>query len=201
MLFNSNPAMAKLLWRQHRTRLLATLITSVAYAFAAATLLPTKHHIDWLVLRTAFLACLLHLDAVSLNFKLRFTKKRFVRMLGGHERGGWLNLFFVGSIGVFLLLDFFRHVLIINASPIRDVVDVGLVNPITGNTLKWTNHQLAEACYFTSMIFLMQIGASLVKTHFGHSTVLLSTNFEMLDARNAAVDTRMILSSPSAGRR
>ena len=70
----------------------------------------------------------------------------------------------------------------LNASQQTDVFDLGGTNPITGNRFAWTNHQLAEACYFTSILFAGQIVWANTRTHIGRETTLLSTHMLLLDA-------------------
>jgi hypothetical protein len=117
-----------------------------------------------------------------LGIKLRLTPATFVKMFGSDRSGrGWYSI--LGSVGGlgFLLVDVFRHYLVVNASAQTDVFDFGLTNPVTGNRFVWTNHQLAELCYFTSMLFAGQIVVAFTRTHVGRETTLLRTHMLLLD--------------------
>ena len=118
-----------------------------------------------------------------MGWKLRLTPATFAKLLGSDRsgRGGFSILFSISGLG-FLLVDVFRHYLVVNASAQTDVLDFGLTNPITGNRFAWTNHQLAELCYFTSMLFAGQIVVAFTRTHFGRETTLVSTHMLLLDA-------------------
>ena len=73
----------------------------------------------------------------------------------------------------------------LNASKRTDVFDFGLVNPVTGDPLTFTNHQVAEAVYFTSLICTGQICWAVVTSHYGATSVLLRTNFVILSSSDA----------------
>jgi hypothetical protein len=182
LLFSTSPAMIKLLWSTCRARLTVTVGTALAYAVAAGSLLPVADHALWLVARTFVVVNLCHWDAMTMGLKLRLTPETFAKLLGSDRSGrGWYSI--LGSVGGlgFLLVDVFRHYLVVNASAQTDVFDFGLTNPITGNRFVWTNHQLAELCYYTSMLFAGQIVVAFTRTRVGRETTLLSTHMLLLD--------------------
>jgi hypothetical protein len=181
LLLNSSPATIKLLWSTCRARLTVTIGTALAYAVAAGSLLPVADHVLWLVARTFFVVFLCHFDAVTMGLKLRTTPARFAKAHGSDRSGrGWMSILSsITGLG-FLLVDVFRHYLVVNASAQTDVFDFGLTNPITGNRFAWTNHQLAELCYFTSMLFAGQIVVAITRTHAGRETTLVSTHMLLL---------------------
>ena len=171
-------AMIKLLWRESRVRVVTTIGSSLAYAVVAATLLPNTQHLLWLVMRSCLMLYGTHFDAIVMGWKLRMKPAVFAGMFGSKKGGrGWFTIVLAGLLGGFLVVDIIRHLLVLNVSEMTSVLDWGVANPITGNKLRLTNHQLAEAVYFTSMFFLAMTLYTMVKTNVGHSTTFVRTNF------------------------
>ena len=179
LILYSSPAMVRLLWKRCWVRLTMTLGSAFAYAVAAGSLLPNPHHLLWLVYRTVVLLVLTHSDAIAAGLKLRMVPEAFAKF-GGSKTGGrgWATIVLFGFGGVgFVLCDAFGHVLVVNASERTSVVDFGTTNPLTGSRFEYSNHQLAEALYFTSLIFAAQIAYAIARTHWGAETTLLTTPF------------------------
>ena len=85
-----------------------------------------------------------------------------------------------------IVCDIFRHALVLNSSPLREVVDYGMKNPLTGNALRLTNHALSEALYFASVVFAAQIVWCVGKTHLGSQTTMLASSFVLMSKEEVA---------------
>ena len=63
-------------------------------------------------------------------------------------------IFFLGFLGLlFIFVDIARHILTVFLSENVSIITLDLTNPATGNSLELTNKQVADATYFSAMIF------------------------------------------------
>ncbi len=178
-----SPAVVTLLWRTCTGRLAMTIGSSVAYAVAASSLLPNVHHVMFLIGRTSGVIYLCHLDAITAAVKLRKTPEHFRREYGGQASGrSWFSIVWAGIWFCGVLLDLLRHYLVLNATVSRDVIDLGLTHRVTGNRLAYTNHQLAEACFYTSVLLCAQTISHFGRSHGSGKTVMLTTPLLLLNA-------------------
>jgi hypothetical protein len=193
--FFASPAMVRVLFKAHSGRLAAIVVTTFGYTAAAATMLPSVHHVLWLAARAAILMMFTFVDAFFTTFRLRFEPERFRVLFGGSagagndgtkdsnsKRNGWVT---VGVIWVgcstFLVVDFFRHQVVQFASAEVVVLEMfGVTNPVTHRRFAITSHEVCDACYFTSVLLIAQSIVVFIKSHAGDQSTLLKTRFRVL---------------------
>ena len=78
------------------------------------------------------------------------------------------------------MTDVFRHLLVQYKSDVVTVAEFGLTNPFNGNAFGFTNHQAADACYVTNLIFAGSVAYRVARSNLGAETTLLATRFTMV---------------------
>ena len=174
----TGPTILRLIWRSGKPRLISTFGTTLAYSVAAATLMPHPVHVLNLIARISFVNFCLFYDAVAVFARQRHRnsdmKKKWSRK-GGKK--SFRSLRFVISSASMLACDYFRHLTIVFVSKDVDVLDLGLVNPITQKRLGITNRQIADTMYFAHMIFVLQVLLQVVQGNQFTRTALLKSEF------------------------
>ena len=66
-------------------------------------------------------------------------------------------------------------------SDVVTVMELGLSNPLNGNAFGITNHEVADACYVTNLIFVGGVAYTVAMAHWGAETTLLATRFVVVD--------------------
>ena len=56
---------------------------------------------------------------------------------------------------------------------------ISTTNPFNGNAFGFNNHQAADACYVTNLIFAGSVMFTVAQTHIGAETTLLTTRFTL----------------------
>ncbi len=108
--------------------------------------MPNTHHVLALIMHTTLVVYVCHVDATDSYLKICPLPEAFSNQYGSKDSGrGWLTIVLGGSGFWFILIHMSRHHMMLNATVSRQVVDLGLVNVLTGNQRGYTNHQLAEA--------------------------------------------------------
>ena len=178
------------LWSERWASILALLLLSVVYSSTATTILPDSMHLLWLVTRLLFILFVTFYDTVSVTFSLRFHKEHMDALCGDPKRGcrgQTCQVLMVYCIMFQLVaVDLFRHFILISMAETHNIIKLEIRNPFDGEQIGYTNRQLAESSYFTSMVFILQGLSNIIRNRFFRGTISLRANFIIL--RNEAVD-------------
>lgn len=113
------------------------------------------------------------------------TKERF-RLLweeGKKKRNGmcgsrgFLNMVIVIATVEFLMFDLFHHNILLYVSNEVTMLTFGVSNPVNGNTIRITNHGIADSTYYFSLFFICKIIWRTFRTHVGSTTLSVKTRF------------------------
>ncbi len=177
-----HPAVWRLTMEESKIQVGVALGLSVVYAASAGSLLPNALHVLWLVLRCLLVWFMVVLDSISVAKKLRQSAKAHAKQIGTEGKKGYFSILLCLLCVSFFTVDVFRHWLVLFVSDRVEMIQFGLQNPITGNNFAFSNHQLADACFFTNMIMSASVSLKVAKAHVGAGTVLLRTRFAIARA-------------------
>ena len=176
-----HPAVWKVTMKERKTQVFMALRLSVVYSIAAGSLLPNFVHICWLIMRMSCVWWALILDSYFVTRKLRQSAKSLAKMHGSHKAGrGWVSNGIILFTFTILFIDVLRHLLVLFVSPKIYLIQFGFANPLTGNRLSLTNHQVADGCFYTNLLLLWRICSTIMRSHLGSETVLLTTKYSFI---------------------
>ena len=171
-----NGTALKHLWGCSKSRriMLHVLLSNLAYTFCASVMLPSVHHVSYLLMRHLVFSAIVHFDAHMVTLKLRHRRKDFAKLWGRNGKKGPISLLYVLGGCILVLIDLFRHYAMQYATDEVLLIHFGRVkNPITGQRMGYTNHQVTELLYFFSVAFAMRLFWDTWKTNFGQETLVL----------------------------
>jgi hypothetical protein len=163
ILFESHPAVLKLVLKEEWLPVGAMVGTSWVYAATAATLQPTRSHVLYLLWCKVVLPLYFAtVDAIAVTQHLRLSPAGLASFLGEgtgrrtKSKSSKKCLGVTALLAIYIFLDVVRHYLLVSFSEEVSLVTLNITNPWTGKQVSAiTNRDTAASMYWTSLVFAM----------------------------------------------
>ena len=177
-LLTVNIPMLHFQWQTSKFTILINMGMNLVYTLASCTMFPNSLHIMYMYSRYTYIALMVFFDSKVAHERLRDV--RFHKKFGSSndQKRGPFGLYLIFFSVFRLVLDMFRHYLILFVTDEVSLISIDVTNPFNGNVFQFTNRQLADVSYFTAMIFAARALKNAISgAYFGCAYTISTTKF------------------------